>query len=258
MKILAIIQARLGSTRLPEKVLMPLGRMSVLENVVCRVRSSSLVEEVVVVTTVNVEDLKIVRLCADNDIRVFCGSENDVLDRFYQLAKLLKPEHIVRITADCPLMDPDVIDTVLKVHLLEKNDYTSNTLIETYPDGEDVEVFNFESLERAWKEAELTSEREHVTPYIKKHPELFRIRNIENGDNNSSKRWTLDNVEDYQFLTEVYNALDTTNPLFGMNIILEFLKKRPELEKLNNHLIRNEGYNKSLKEDSKVKFRENK
>lgn len=249
MNILAIIQARMGSTRLPNKVSMTLGDKTVLENVVDRVKKSRYIDEVAVATTIHLRDLVIVKLCASHGIRVFCGSEDDVLDRFYQAAKLLNPVHIVRITADCPVIDSMVIDGVIERHLSENADYSSNTLNETFPDGEDVEIFTFAALKQAWKEAQLASEREHVTPYIRKHTELFKHLSFDYTENLSKKRWTLDDEKDYEFLKILYDELYKNNPFFGMSEILELLKKNPDYEKINSETARNAGYIKSLKED---------
>jgi len=248
MKIIAIIQARLGSTRLPGKVLLDLEGRTVLEHVIRRVKSSKLVNNVIVGTTINKDDLEIVKLCADLGINVYCGSEDDVLDRYYQTARLFKADHIVRITSDCPLIDPMVIDEVITLHMREKADYTSNTLKETYPDGEDIEVFTFAALKEAWKRAKLSSEREHVTPFMRKNP-AFKLSNLEYNNDLSHKRWTLDNPEDYDFIKLIYQNIYTKNPDFGMEEILEFIDKNPDIEKINRNINRNEGYLKSLKED---------
>jgi spore coat polysaccharide biosynthesis protein SpsF (cytidylyltransferase family) len=172
--IVAIIQARMGSTRLPDKVLLPLEGKTVLEHVVDRVKQSKLVKEVVVATTISRSDLKIVNFCSAKGIRVYCGSENDVLDRYFEAARLIGVEHVIRITADCPFMDHRIIDKVVKEHLLRKNDYTANIIEETFPDGEDIEVMTFKVLEKAWENARLLSEREHVTPYIRNNMLTFR------------------------------------------------------------------------------------
>lgn len=252
MNTLAIIQARTGATRLPNKVLLKLEDKCVLEHVINRVKKSSLIDEVIVATTININDLKIINFCSERGIRVFCGSENDVLDRFYQAAKLFNPENIVRITADCPMIDPQIIDLVIKTHFDNKADYTSNTLKETFPDGEDIEIFKFNALKKAWIESKLTSEREHVTPYIRNNKELFKLSNVENTINLSDKRWTLDHEEDYKLIQFVYSKLYSKNNYFGMKEILELLKKYPEVEDYNKNIIRNEGYAKSLKEDKKI------
>jgi spore coat polysaccharide biosynthesis protein SpsF (cytidylyltransferase family) len=253
-KIIAIIQARMGARRLPGKILLNLEGKTVLERVIERVKNSRFIQEVIVATTIRKDDLKIVRLCSTINIRVYCGSENDVLDRYFQVSRLLQVEHIVRITADCPLIDPNIIDNVIRLHLRKKADYTSNTLKETFPDGEDVEVFTFTALKRTWKEAKLSSEREHVTAYIKKHPKIFKLANLVCYENFSSKRWTLDEKADYKFIRLVYKKLYKRDELFGMSEILRLLERHPEYERINNRFIRNEGYLKSLREDRNLKI----
>lgn len=249
MNIAAVIQARLGSTRLPGKVMLDLEGKRVLERVTERVKSSKLIDDVIVATTIKKEDLKIVNLCSNIGISVYCGSEDDVLDRYYQAARLFKVKHVVRITSDCPLIDPKIIDDVINLHLEEKADYTSNTLKETYPDGEDVEVITFETLKKAWRDSSLASEREHVTPYIRKNPDKFKLANLECRGKLYKKRWTLDNPEDYEFIKIIYKNLYNKNPIFGMEEILQFINEYPDIEKINKHILRNEGYIKSLKED---------
>ena len=248
MKIIAIIQARLGSTRLPGKVLLDLEGRTVLEHVIRRVRSSKFVNDIIVATTINKEDLEIVKLCASLGISVYCGSVDDVLDRYFQTARLFKAYHIARITSDCPLIDPKIIDDVVALHLSEKSDYTSNILKETFPDGQDTEIFTFNALKEAWKNANLASEREHVTPYIRKNP-LFKHVNLEYNEDLSQKRWTLDNPEDFEFIKIIYENLYKKNPFFGMEEILKFINEYPAIEKINNSLKRNQGYLKSLKEE---------
>jgi spore coat polysaccharide biosynthesis protein SpsF len=247
--IVAIIQARIGSTRLPGKVLLKLGERTVLEQVIERVAAAGKVNRVIVATTDQPADLEIVKLCEKKGIGVFVGAENDVLDRFYQAAKLYQADHIVRITADCPLIDPAVINEVIEEHLNSKADYTANTIKETYPDGEDVEVFTFDVLKRVWQEARLASEREHVTPYIRKHGELFKLISVEYPEDHSAKRWTLDNLEDYKFIKLVYDKLYKRQSLFGMSDVFNLLKDIDEMDAINQHLTRNSGYQKSLQED---------
>lgn len=252
--IAAIIQARNGSTRLPGKTSMCLAGKTVLGHVIARVRAAKTPDEVFVATTVNAEDLPLVGACAANGIRVFCGSPEDVLDRFYQLAKLVRPAHIIRITADCPLLDPKVIDAVVKVHMRSGADYTSNIMSPTFPDGQDVEVFKFLALEKAWKEAKLMSEREHVTPYIRNNPGVFSHAEHRCRKNLSSLRWTLDEKRDLRFIRAVYGELYASDPLFGMKDILKLLKKRPFLGRINSGIARNAGLLKSLAEDRTIGF----
>lgn len=245
------IQARVGSTRLPGKVLLDLYGKPVLTRVIERVQKAEGVDRVIVVTTLERKDLPLVRLCAELGVQVFCGSEDDVLDRFYQAAKILKPDNIVRITADCPLMDPFVISDVLSRHLSSGADYSSNVIVERFPDGEDVEAFTFAALERAWREANLGSEREHVTPYIRNNPVMFKQESVICESDYSKERWTLDTARDFDFLSAIYEMLAPKNEFFGMREVLEALRDRPELREINTGIARNEGYLKSLREDEK-------
>jgi spore coat polysaccharide biosynthesis protein SpsF (cytidylyltransferase family) len=246
---LAVIQARMGSTRLPSKVLMKLGDKTILEHVVSRVRESKFINEVIVATTIANQDLQIIEFCASKQIRVFVGSEQDVLDRYYQASRLLKPMNVIRITSDCPMIDPEIIDLIGQRHINEKADYTSNTIEETFPDGLDAEVFKFDALEQAWREAKLFSEREHVTPYIKKHHELFKLVSVRNDKDLSFMRWTIDQSEDFTFLNEIFKRLYVKKPNFRTNDILNEINQYPELLKINGDIIRNEGYFKSLMKD---------
>ena len=252
METLAIIQARVGSTRLPGKILLDLEGKTVIERVIERVAAAKLVDKVMAVTTILENDLPLVKLCAENAVTVFCGSENDVLDRFYQAAKLMAPKNIVRVTSDCPLIDPVIIDKTIELYKKSGADYVSNQLEEKLPDGEDVEVFRFTVLKRAWGEATKASEREHVTPYIRNNKKIFKISGLKVDVDYSRKRWTLDNAKDYEFIKKVYSRLYISSPLFGMEEILWLLKKEPDLDKINSHIIRNEGYAKSLREDKVI------
>lgn len=252
MRLIAIIQARMCSTRLPGKVLLNLEDKTVLEHVVNRVTSSKYVDKVVVATTINRKDLQIVNLCSNQGISVYCGSEDDVLDRYYQVAKLFEADNVVRITSDCPVIDYNIINEVISLHLKSKADYTSNILPETFPDGQDVEVFTFESLRNAWKNAKLLSEREHVTPFMRNHPEIFNHSNLSYRKDISQKRWTLDNNEDFEFLKLVYKNLYSKDHLFDMDAILRLINENQQIEQINQHIVRNEGYIKSLKEDKNL------
>lgn len=251
-KVFALIQARTGARRLPNKVLLDLKGKTVLEHVIGRARAAHCVEEAVVVTTVEREDLKIVELASRLGVRVFCGSEDDVLDRYYQAARLLKASHVARVTADCPVIDPSVIDQTADAYFTDRADYCSNALTQTFPDGMDVEVFSFDALKKAWQNARLTSEREHVTPYIRNHKRMFKIVSLEHPGCLGHYRWTLDEEKDYQFLKELYDGLYRINPLFGMSDILRFLKRKPELARINAAIGRNEGYARSLKNDKVI------
>ncbi len=253
MKASVIIQARMGSSRLPGKVLMMLADKTVLEHVVSRARKAETIEEVVVATTEGKEDDVIIQKTQSLGVNVYRGSENDVLDRYFQAAKNFNLKDIVRITADCPMMDPKLIDKVVTMYLKTKADYCSNTLTPTFPDGEDIEVFSFDALSKAWEQAQLSSEREHVTPFLKKNKELFKIVSFEEKPNLADKRWTLDEEADYCFMKIIFKELYPQNPFFGIEDILGFLKKNPQAETLNSRIIRDEGYKKSLAKDNHFK-----
>ena len=249
IKILAIIQARTGSTRLPGKVLLPLEDKTVLEHVIERTRKSRLIQETLVATSIKKQDLPIVKLCAEKGILVFTGAETNVLDRYYQAARLFLPDNIVRVTADCPMIDPVIIDKTITKHLQEDADYTSNQLTATYPDGLDVEIFTFQALTQAWKEAKKASEKEHVTPYIRYNPNLFKKAGIECKENLKDKRWTLDEPKDYELLKIIFKKVYTKKSDFLIEDVLKFLKANSDIEKINSGIIRNEGYIKSFKEN---------
>ncbi len=239
----------MGSTRLPNKVMMDLHGKTILEHVVTRVSQSKFVDDIIIATTIGKQDLSIVSFCASHGFRVFVGSEEDVLDRYYQAARLLRPENIIRITSDCPMIDPEIIDLIGHQHLLVRADYSSNTLDETYPDGLDAEIFTYESLEIAWREALLKSDREHVTPFIKKSPNKFKLLSVKNDENLSHMRWTIDQPEDYKFLGEIYGNIYPKNPKFRTKDVLDEINKHPHLTEINSGIIRNEGYLNSLKKD---------
>ncbi len=252
MKYLVLIQARCGSSRLPEKVMLDLCGKPDLQRVVERVQRSRYVDEVIVVTSIEKSNLPLIKLCAEMGIRVFTGSEEDVLDRYWQAAKLLNPEYVIRVTADCPLYDWRYLDMAIE-QMQEDTDYMTE-LTETFPDGEDIEIIKLSALKEAWKEAKMASEREHVTLYIRNHSDKFHIQNLECPiPGIGEKRWTLDEEEDYQLICAIYEYfISRGKEDFVTEDILSFLSKNPELEKVNAMYKRNEGLLKSIKEDKSV------
>jgi spore coat polysaccharide biosynthesis protein SpsF len=250
MKTVALIQARMSSTRLPGKVLQDIAGQPMLLRVCRRAIQARLIDLVVVVTSTHKEDDAIARLCQENGISCFRGSLDDVLDRYYQAGSYFQGDIIVRLTADCPLLDPVIIEKVVRTFQENSFDYVSNTLECTYPDGLDTEIFRFASLERAWMEARLRSEREHVTAYIYNHPELFQLGSVKQAEDLSAWRWTVDTPRDLEFVRSIYNLLRDVE--FGMDDILKLLKEHPEITEINSGQQRNEGYLKSLREDSEV------
>lgn len=248
MSILAIIQARASSTRLPNKVLLPLLDKPMLQHQIERVRRSTKIDTIVVATSTEISDDSIESLCKSINVPCYRGSLEDVLDRYYSAANNYSPEHVVRITGDCPVIDSEIIDQVVNQHLLSKADYTSNTIHPTYPDGLDVEVMKFNVLKEAWEKSELASEREHVTPYIKKKDNYVKI-NIENNKDLSHIRLTVDELVDYELVKFIYESIYLENNNFKLNDILILLENNLEKAKVNQGITRNEGYIKSLRED---------
>jgi spore coat polysaccharide biosynthesis protein SpsF len=242
MKKAAIVQARTGSTRLPGKVLLDLAGRPVLARVIERLRECRKLDEIIVATSSRKGDDAIEELCLELATPCFRGSEDDVLDRFYQAARSHKADTIIRITADCPLIDPALIDrmTTLFTELDPPADYLSNTLKRTYPRGLDAEIFSFQALEKAWRKASHPAEREHVTPYIYRRPEEFRLAGYAAGPDLSHHRWTLDTPEDYALIRALYEALYRPGQSFGMMEIVNFLDTRPELYAVNRKIVQKE------------------
>ena len=251
MKVIAIVQARMLSTRLPGKILVDICGKPLLHHVIDRVKRSKSIDRVVVATTVRKEDDVLEKDCKSMGVDIFRGDEADVLDRFYKCAKLFLADIIVRVAADDPFKEPAVIDRAIRLLTTNKNlDYVSNTIKPTYPEGVDIEVFTFSALEKAWKEASLPSEREHVTPYMWDNRRLFSTLNFEyEKEDASSLRWTIDIEKDLKFTREVYARLYVPGHIFSMEDILHLLEREPQLKKINQGIERNFGYKKSTLEE---------
>jgi len=235
MKLVAIVQARLGSSRLPGKALLDIHGRTMLARVVRRAGRSALIDRLVVATTEEKADEAIVSECEFLGISSFRGSEEDVLDRYYQAAKAFSADGIVRITSDCPLIDPEIIDRVVHAFLDRRPDYASNTQQSTYPRGLDVEVFTFDALERAWHEASEDFHHVHVTPYIYQHPDRFRILSVSGDEDWSCYRWTVDTKEDLALIRTIYEKIDKDD-LFSWKDVLELFKREPNLAEINRHI----------------------
>lgn len=231
----AIIQARTGSTRLPGKVLKEICGKPALEHFITRLRASRTIDAIIVATTTVPEDQAILKLAERCGVRTYAGSVNDVLDRFYQVAAAAKLDVIVRATSDDLLVDPDMVDQVVRRFLNAQPpfDMVCNNLKPTYPYGLDVEVFSFGALRRAWNESKDPVEREHVTAYFRRHPDDFRLGGLESSVNLSDHRWTLDYQEDLEFLTQVYEALYRPGLVFRTHEVVQFLDAHPEVRQLN-------------------------
>ena len=249
MNIIAIIQAKMNSVRLPGKVMMDVGGHLMIDWVIRRTNLSSRVSQTVVATTEKGFDDPLVSWCILNGHDYFRGSEEDVLLRFYLCAKKYNADLIVRVTADDPLKDPLVLDKAIDKLMKSNADYCSNTIDVTYPEGLDIEVFTFEALEKANNDAKLSSEREHVTPYIWKNPDLFNISQIKNDRDLSSWSMTVDTKDDMEFIRSLINKLDNKINV-SFNEIINLVDNNLQLKDVcNNKGLRNIGYYLSLKND---------
>jgi spore coat polysaccharide biosynthesis protein SpsF len=235
-QIVIIVQARMGATRLPGKPLKLVLGKPLLGYLMDRLKRVKRADQLVVATTQNPQDQKIVDWCTAAGLTVFKGSEEDVLDRYYQTAKEAGAEVVVRVTGDCPLIDPEIVDRVIELFLSGNYDYVSNVLERTFPRGMDVEVFSFKALEKAALEAKAPEEREHVTPFIYRHPELFRLGNLKGKKNDSKFRLTVDTKEDLMVVSLLIEALYPKKQNFTLEDLLGALQENPEWEKINSHI----------------------
>jgi spore coat polysaccharide biosynthesis protein SpsF len=233
----AIVQARMGSTRLPGKVLHEVMGEPLLARQLERLQRIRADVRVIVATTENAADDPIVDLCESIGIPVYRGSEDDVLERYAEAAAYADADPVIRITADCPFIDPAISRLVLERYEAGDCDYASNTLVRTYPRGLDTEVFAAARLGQASREARTLPEREHVTPYFYQHPDRFRLCSVENETDLSTHRWTVDTAEDVQFVTEVLERLIPMRPAFAMEDVLAVLQSEPALREINSHVV---------------------
>jgi spore coat polysaccharide biosynthesis protein SpsF len=251
MKVLAITQARYNSTRLPGKVLKKISDRTLLQIHLERIKQSKLISKIKVATTTEPEASAIVDICEKMGIEAYKGSIDDVLDRFYQTALPEKPDYIVRMTSDCPLIDAVEIDKVINCILNNDCDYVSNCMEPTLPDGLDVEVFRFSALKKAFLEAKLKSDREHVTPYIERNSTvnngtLFNSFSYKNEHDFSQYRLTVDETEDFDLIEILIQKLGIDK---GWKDYIDYINKNPEILNINSKFSRNEGYQRSLEND---------
>ena len=251
-KVIILTQARIGSTRFPQKVLKKIGEESLLSIHLKRLKKSENASKIVVATTFEKESDKIVEIAMLENIEAVKGSTDDVLDRFYQAAKNDKPDFVVRVTSDCPLIDHRLIDQVIEMTVQNNLDYGANILVEEFPDGQDIEVIKWSALEKAWLEAKLPSEREHVTPYIRKNTDfnggtLFKAMNFPANANYNQVRMTVDEPSDLDTITLLISKLGLDE---SWKTYADFIVENPKVFE-NQKIVRNEGYIKSLEKDDK-------
>ena len=244
-KVDAIIQARLSSTRLPGKILKKVVNKTLLEHIIERIKYSKYIDNIIVATTKNKIDNQICQLLNKIGISYYRGSEEDVLERYYQTAIKFGCEYISRVTADNPFVDPKVTDQVIKMFMKEKLDFAYNDKPPTYPEGINAEIFTFKALQKAQKESMDSFEREHVTQYFYRHPELFKQQNMKNNVDLSYLRWTVDTLDDFRMAQEVYRKLYNDKPIFLMNDILKLIEKYPSIAKMNENVKRSYMYNQT-------------
>lgn len=249
-RAIAVIQARMGSTRFPGKSLAALAGRPILARVVERAAAISGVAQVVVALPVDAEDDRLAALARDQGAPVFRGDPADVLDRVYRAALAARADIVVRLTADCPLLDPEVSGRVLAA-LTDGVDYASNVHPPTFPDGLDTEAMAMTALETAWREAAQPSDREHVTPFLWRRPDRFRAANVAHDRDLSGFRWTVDEPDDVPLLDAVCRELDGRG-LFGLDDVIGLLDARPDIAARAAAHARNEGYAASLKDDHAV------
>lgn len=252
--VVALLQARMSSTRLPNKVMRPLLGEPMLGRQLERLSRCLNIDQLQVVTSSDSSDDPLAAWLQQQQVPFYRGALDDVLDRFYQAAQGHNAAHIVRLTGDCPLTDPSIIDAVIEQHLHERNDYTSNCAPASLPDGLDVEVFTIAALRTSWQLAHKPSEREHVTLYLRNHSEQFKLGNYQHQPDLSSLRWTVDEARDMQFVEAVYAALYPANPAFGYREILSLLQRQPQLLAINSDIQRNEGLLRSLQKDKELGY----
>lgn len=244
--VVAILQARMSSSRLPGKVLSSILGQPMIERQIERIRQCQSLDRVIVATTEDPSDDVLADFCAGRGIPVFRGSLPDVLDRFYQASKEQNAEYVVRLTGDCPLADPAVIDSVVACCREGGFDYVNNCDPPTFPDGLDVEVIRYQVLVQVWQQAHLPSHREHVTLFIRQNPERFKIGKYQNTSDLSGLRWTVDEVDDLELIRTIYAALYPDNPQFRMADVLTLLDQDTSLKTLNAHFQRDDGLIKSM------------
>lgn len=238
LKVLVIIQARMASTRLPGKSLKTILDKPILSILLQRLSRLKTPAQIIVATSEEEGDQAIVDFCKAHHIAYFAGSEDDVLDRYLKAARKFSGDVIVRITGDCPLMDPHVVDEAVEQFLehYPEYDYFSNALKRTFPRGLDVEVFKRRALEQAHQKGFFSEEREHVTPYIWRHPEIFHLGHLLYKEDQSRHRWTLDTPEDFELIRLIIESFWETNPHFTMEDVLGLLDKHPEWVDINSHV----------------------
>ena len=251
-KVTCIIQARTRSERLPNKVLKEIENLPMICHIINRVKKAKNIDQIILATSNTDTDKILLDIAKKFKIIGFAGDEKDVLDRFYNAAIIYAANPIVRITGDCPLVDPILLDKMVEFYQANDYDYMSNTIERTFPDGLDIEIFSSEVLKISNKEAKWLSEREHVTPYILKNQNDFRIYNYKNKQNLSNLRWCVDEEDDLIMVKRIFQEMKP-NQFFSTDDVLKIILEKPDISKINSGIATNEGYKKSLQNDRIVR-----
>ncbi len=251
-KITCIIQARTDSKRLANKVLKEIEDAPVICHIINRIKRSRNVEQIILATTDNDSDKILLDIAEKFKIIGFAGDEDDVLERFFDAATSFSADPIVRITGDCPLVDPELLDIMIQIFLENKYDYISNTIERTFPDGLDIEIFSFDALKKTHRQAKWSSEREHVTPFIVKNQDLFRVYSYRNKQDLSNLRWCVDEEDDLLMVKQIFHEM-ITEQFFSTADIIDLISKNPKIAEINKNIKSNEGYKKSLENDRLIK-----
>ena len=251
-KVTCIIQARTRSERLPNKVLKEIENLPMICHIINRVKKAKNIDQIILATSNTDTDKILLDIAKKFKIIGFAGEEKDVLDRFYNAAIAYAANPIVRITGDCPLVDPILLDKMVEFYQANDYDYMSNTIERTFPDGLDIEIFSSEVLKISNKEAKWLSEREHVTPYILKNQNDFRVYNYKNKQNLSNLRWCVDEEDDLIMIKSIFQEMKP-NQFFSTDDVLKIILEKPDISKINSGIATNEGYKKSLQNDRIVR-----
>ena len=251
-KITCVIQARTDSTRLPNKVLKEIEDIPMICHIINRIKRSRNVEQIILATTDKDSDKILLDIAEKFKIIGFAGDDDDVLERFFNAATSFSADPIVRITGDCPLVDPELLDNMIQIFLENRYDYISNTIERTFPDGLDIEIFSFDALKKTHQQAKWSSEREHVTPFIVKNQDLFRVYNYRNKQDLSNLRWCVDEEDDLLMVKQIFHEM-ITEQFFSTADIIDLVSKNPKIAEINKNTKTNEGYKKSLKKDKLIK-----
>ena len=254
--VCAIIQARMSSTRLPGKVLKEINGRAMISLMVERVQKAKSVNKVILVTSTDPSDDAVEALCRSENILYYRGSLDDVMDRYYQAAVRSRAKTVVRLTGDCPLIDPKMIDNMMEVYKTGKYDYVANTTPPdwTVPEGMDVEIFSFKNLKKLWTETKKPSDREHVTFPFWNNPDLFSVYKYNLDRDLSKYRLTVDYPEDFEVINKVFNDLYSKKSVFSMDDIVDYLEKNPELYKMNQDIESNQGWQSAFDKDKEAGF----